>query len=77
MEASAMVMCFFAYIFLSGKYEIAKYFTCSSVFDSQVIGSGILRCVTVAAEKPVLQLCHIFKEVASMPCCKYRPYFLV
>ena len=77
MEASAMVMWFFIHIFLSGKYEIAMYFTCSAVYDSQGIGSGILRCVTVAAEKPVLQLYHICKEVASMPCRKYRPYFLV
>ena len=75
MEASAMVMWFFVYICLSGKYEIAKYFTCSAVYDSLGIESGILRCVTVAVVKPVLQLCHICKEVASMPCRKYRPYF--
>ena len=68
MEASAMVMCFFIHIFLSGKFEIVKYFTCSAVYDSQGTGCGILRCVIVAAEKPVSQLCHICKEVASMPC---------
>ena len=72
-----MVIFFFIHIFLSGKYEIAKYFTCSAVYDSLGIWSGILRCVTVAVEKPVLQLCHICKEVASRPWRKYRPYFLV